>query len=122
MIRGSLDLLDRKHLHGTFELGRNATGVIDSSIHFLDDGEVIIQDTMPGEYVQQCMDEVARLSDNINTRRPGGFVSGRIPLPLYHMWRKAWEAGPKQHGVLWRAFLMTRLTDRDYRKLWTGKK
>lgn len=120
MIRGSLDLLDRKHLHGTFDLGRNATGVIDSRIHFTDD-EVIIEDSMPAQYVQQCMDEVARLADNINTRKPGGFVSGRIPLPLYHSWRNAWEAGPKLHGVLWRAFLMTKLQDRDYRKLWTGK-
>lgn len=120
MIRGAPELFDRKHLHGTFDLGRNATGVIDSRIHFFDD-EVIIEDTMPGEYVQQCMDEVKRLSDDINTRKPGGFVSGRIPLPLYHMWRKAWEAGPKQHGMLWRAFLMSRLMDRDYRKLWTGK-
>jgi len=120
MIRGSLDLLDRKHLHGTFELGRNATGVIDSRIHFLDD-EVIVEDSMPAQYVQQCMDEVSRLSDSVKDRKPGGFVSGRIPLPLYYTWRKAWEAGPKQHGVLWRAFLMTRLTDRDYRKLWTGK-
>jgi hypothetical protein len=119
-MRGSPDLLDWKNFHGSYHLGRNATGVIDSSIHFTGD-EVIIEDTMPAEYVQECFDEVARLSDNINDRKPGGFVAGRLPLPIYHMWRKAWEAGPKQQGLLWGAFLMTKLQDRDYRKLWTGK-
>lgn len=114
-IQAPLDLLDVKNLHGTHDLGFNATGVIRDKL--IVDGDYITKvSEMPAVYVQQCMDEVKRLSDAAKTRRPGGYVKGRIPAPLYELWRRQWMNGPKQHGVLWRAFLATKIDDRDYRK------
>lgn len=106
---------DLPDLRGSHDLGLNATGVIHSKFHVLDD-EIIIEDTMPACYVQDIMDSVAALRTQVGKRRPGGELVGQIPLPIYHMWRKAWEAGPKQQGVIWRAFLTGKLTDGDHSK------
>lgn len=114
MARPGLDAdIDLRKLRGSFDLGWNGTGVIRSKVHFTGD-EIIIHEEMPGAYVQQCMDEVHALSDAMKRRRPGGKIRGRVPLPIYFMWRRAWEKGPKLHGVLWKAYLNSQLMDRDY--------
>lgn len=105
-----------KDLRGDFDLGFNATGVIQSSVHFTGE-EIIIRESMPAQYVQQCFDEVARLSENAKKRRPGGKIRGRIPFPIYGAWRREWEKTGKLHGLLWSAFLNTKLMDRDYSRL-----
>jgi hypothetical protein len=107
--------IDWKRLRGSYDLGFNATGVIRNAIHFTGD-EVITTETMPAEYVEDCMREVAALGEAMRGRRPGGKVRGRIPLPLYRMWRKQWENGPKLYGLLWRAFLNSKLMDSDYKR------
>lgn len=106
---------DWSHIQGSYDFGPNATGVIHSRLHILDD-EVIFEETMPAEYVEQCFQEVARLSELAKQRRPGGYIKARIPTPIYWMWRREWERTGKQQGVLWRAFFAAKIEDRDYRK------
>lgn len=110
---GGLTGADLKHFHGHYDLGWNATGVIRSHIHF-DADEIIIRDEMPGEHVETIMAEVAAFSDQVKRRKDGMALVGKIPLPIYMAWRKLWEKGPKLQGVLWHAFLMGQLMDRDY--------
>ncbi len=104
-----------KHFRGCLHLGKNATGVIDTNLHFTGD-EIIVEETMPGEFVQEIIDAVAALSLQAKRRRPGGHLIGQLPLPIWRGWRKQWEAGPKQNGVLWRAFMTSKLMDRDWGK------
>ena len=118
---GGLTPNDYQHLQGrTFNLGWNATGVIQSSIHF-DADEIIIRDEMPGVVVEEVMRSVARLQETCRRRRPGGFVKAQIPLPLHMAWRREWERGPRLHGVLWKAFLTSKIEDRDYSKFLVRK-
>lgn len=104
---------DLRHLHGTYDFGWNATGVIRSYLH-VDADEIIIREEMPGAVVDEIMAEVAAFSDSVKRRKDGLVLQGKIPLPIYAAWRKQWEATDKQQGVLWRAFLMSKLMDRDY--------
>lgn len=106
---------DLHAFRGTLDLGFNGSGVIRNEMHFTGD-EIVTTEVMPGHFVQDIMDEVAALRSQVRTRPPGGAIVGKVPLPLWRMWRKAWEAGPKQHGVLWRAHLSRMLDDRDYSK------
>lgn len=112
-------LPDLRKLHGSFDLGFNATGVVHSSVHF-QDGEVIVQESMPGVYVDQIIDSVAALRDAATKRRPGGVLKGQIPITLWYAWRREWERGPKLHGVLWRAFFTGKFMDRDHSKFRAG--
>jgi hypothetical protein len=105
--------VDVRDLRGSHDLGWNATGVIRSSIH-IDADEIVIRDEMPGAIVDEIMSEVADFAHAVKRRGDGMELAGKLPLPIYAGWRKQWEAGPKQHGVLWRAFLMSKLMDRDY--------
>jgi hypothetical protein len=114
-IGAPLDLFDVKKLQGTHDLGFNGTGVIHTKL-IIDSDYITTVDTMPARYVQQCMDEVKQLSENAKKRRPGGYIKGRLPMTLWQMWRRQWEQGPKLHGVLWRAFLNSKLMDSDYSK------
>ena len=111
-IDGDIDL---RKIHGDFDLGVNATGVISTSIHFTGD-EIITREVMPAEYVQRCFDEVHALGEQMRGRRQGGKIKGRIPLPIYVMWRREWEKTGKQYGLLWRAFLSSKLMDGDWKK------
>ncbi|MFA5996171.1 MAG: hypothetical protein WC790_00390 [Candidatus Paceibacterota bacterium] len=110
-----VDWSDLKSLHGDYDLGFNATGVIETSLHVRDD-EIIVRESMPGHHVQTIMDEVAAFADTIKKRRPGGHIAGKIPFTLWRVWRKQWEDGPKQHGMLWRAFFSSKFYDADYSK------
>jgi hypothetical protein len=104
---------DVKDIRGTVSLGMNSTGVIESRVHFTGD-EIITEEVMPAPFVEAIMAEVAALSDQVKKRRPGGELVGQLPLPIYWGWHRQWEKGPKLHGVLWRAFLTSKLMDRDY--------
>ena len=110
---GGLGGVRFKDLHGDHDLGWNANGVTFSSMH-IDAESVILREEMPGVIVEEVMASVARLSDSMKGRKRGGVVQGQIPTPIYFAWHKEWEKGPKQWGVLWRAFLNTKLLDRDY--------
>jgi hypothetical protein len=110
---GGLTGADLKHLHGHYDLGWNATGVIRSHLH-VDADEIIIREEMPGAVVDEIMAEVAAFADRAKRRKGGMELVGKIPLPIYVAWRKQWERGPRLHGVLWRAFLESKLLDRDY--------
>jgi len=118
-LRAPLDLFDPDKLRGSYDLGFNGTGVIRDRL-IIDGDSMTRVSEMPGVYVQQCMDEVARLSHRIQTRRPGGELTGRLPMPIYEAWRREWNNGPKQHGVLWRAFFNQKFYDRDYSKFRVG--
>jgi hypothetical protein len=100
---------------GVVDLGFNGSGVIRNEIHVTSD-EIITVESMPGHFVQDIMDDVSALRSQVRARPAGGAIVGKVPLPLWRMWRKAWEAGPKQHGVLWRVHLMGMLDDRDFSK------
>jgi len=113
-IQAPLDVFNIDQLRGTHDLGYDQAGIRTKLV--IDGDSITTVNEMHGAYVQQCMDEVKRLSDMAKTRRPGGTIRGRIPMPLYQMWRKQWEDGPKLHGVLWRAFLAVKIEDRDYSK------
>lgn len=105
---------DFRHLHGTYDLGWNATGVIRSRMHVTAE-EIVIEEEMPGAVVDEIMAEVARFADAVKSRKDGGLeLLGKLPLPIWALWRKQWNAGPKQHGVLWRAFLTGKLMDGDF--------
>lgn len=104
---------DLKSLHGHYDLGWNATGVIRSHL-YVDADEIIIRDEMPGAVVDVIMQEVADFAHSVKTRKDGMVLQGKIPLPLYGAWRKQWMQGPRLQGVVWRAFLMSKLMDRDY--------
>ncbi len=104
-----------RDFRGAIDLGLSHGGVIENRLFFTGD-EIIAIQSMPAQYVQQCMDEVARLSENAKRRRPGGYIRGRIPEPIYWAWRCEWQKGPRLHGVIWRAFLDGKLKDRDYSK------
>jgi hypothetical protein len=104
---------DLKHLHGHYDLGWNATGVIRSHLH-IDADEIVIRDEMPGAVVDVVMAEVAAFADRVKNRKAGMELVGKLPLPLHLAWRRQWNAGPRQHGVLWKTFLMGKLLDRDY--------
>ena len=110
---GGLNPADLKSLHGHYDFGWNATGVIRSHLH-VDADEIIIREEMPGAVVDEIMAEVAAFSDAVKRRKDGLTLAGKIPLPLYAAWRKQWAKGPKLQGVIWRAFLMSKLCDRDY--------
>jgi len=114
-----LENIDFRNLRGDYSLGLNATGVIESSVHFTGD-EIIIRESMPAQYVQDVMDSVKALQHRVKTRRPGGDLVGQIPMTLYYAWRREWEKGPKQHGVLWRAFFTGKFMDRDFSKFRAG--
>lgn len=109
------DVLSR---NASYNLGMNATGVIQSELH-VEDGEFIVRDVMPGHYVQRCMDEAKRLGET--PKQQGGHIAGRVPMPLYMTWRKAWKEGPRNYGLLWEAYLMNKLADSDYKKFATGR-
>ncbi len=104
---------DLKHMQGTHDLGWNATGVIRSRLHVTAE-EIVIEEEMPGVVVDEIMAEVARFSDAAKRRKGGMELLGKLPLPIWALWQKQWKAGPKQHGVLWRAFLMSKLLDSDF--------
>lgn len=114
-----LDAAAVKQLHGSYDLGWNATGVVQSSVHFTGD-EVVVLESMPGVFVDQIIDSVAALRDAASKRRPGGMLKGQIPITLWYAWRRQWEAGPKLHGVLWRAFFTGKFMDRDHSKFRAG--
>lgn len=114
-VKAPEDILDLKKLHGTHNLGYDASGCVHTKL-IIDGDYITTVNEMPAHHVQTCMDEVKRLSDNAKARKPGGAVRGRIPMPLYQLWRKQWQTGPMLHGVLWRAFLNSKLMDRDYSK------
>ena len=116
---GGLPVDDIRHLQGSFDLGWNGTGVVQSSIHF-EDGDVIVQESMPGVFVDQIIDSVAALREANTRRRPGGILKGRIPITTWYAWRREWERGPKQHGVLWRAFFTGKFMDHDHSKFRAG--
>ena len=107
------------NLRGDFDLGFNATGVVQSSIHFTGD-EIVVRESMPGVFVDEIMDSVARLRDAASKRRPGGVLKGQIPVTLWYAWRREWERGPKLHGVLWRAFFSGKFMDSDHSKFRAG--
>lgn len=109
------DLGNPRKLRLDINAGFNATGVIHDRL-IIRDGEAVRVSTMPAPYVDQCIDEVKRLSDATKRRRPGGVIHGRIPMVLWQAWRDEWKRGPKQHGVLWRAFFNSKFMDRDYSK------
>lgn len=105
---------DLKHMQGTHDLGWNATGVIRSRLHVTAE-EIVIEEEMPGVVVDEIMAEVARMADRARTRKNGEMqLVGKLPLPIWALWRKQWQAGPRSSGVLWRAFLMSKLMDGDY--------
>lgn len=104
---------DLRHMHGTYDLGWNATGVIRSRLHVTAE-EIVIEDEMPGEHVETIMAEVAAMADAAKSRKDGMHLVGKLPLPIWALWRKQWQAGPRAHGVLWRAFLMGKLLDGDF--------
>lgn len=113
-----LDEFDPRQMHGTLDFGANATGVIQSRLHFTGD-EIIAEDVMSGAGVQTILDSVAELRANMRKRPKGGVVGGKIPLPLYATWRRVWEATAKKDGMLWRAFLTSKLMDADNSRLRT---
>lgn len=110
---------DVKDVHGTFDLGYNATGVIKSRIHFTGD-EIITEDVMSGEAVDLVIGHVEHMRNRQKAKRPGGDYVGSIPYPLWAAWRKEWQAGPRQHGVKWRKFFTMKFMDRDHEKFRAG--
>ena len=111
-----VDLDELRNFVGEVDLGFNATGCINSKVHFTGD-EIIIEDTMPAHYVQDILDSVEAFGNQVRNRKSGGEIVGQIPLPIYHMWQKEWANTKKQDGMLFGAFLMQKLCDRDYSKL-----
>lgn len=112
------DEFDPRKMRGTLDFGANATGVIHSRLHFTGD-EIISEDVMPAWAVTECLEDVKRLSERVKSRKKGGEVAGRIPLPLYATWRKQWENTGKKDGLLWRAFLTSKLMDGDFSRFRT---
>lgn len=104
---------DLKRMQGTHDLGWNATGVIRSRLHVTAE-EIVIEEEMPGVVVDEIMAEVARFADAARHRKDGLELVGKLPLPIWYLWRKQWMKGPKQHGMLWRAYLMSKLLDSDF--------
>jgi|SRR5262245_5553601 len=105
---------DLPKMQGTHDLGWNATGVIRSRLHVTAE-EIVIEEEMPGCIVDEIMAEVAAASDAAKSRKPGEIRRvGSIPLPIYMLWLRQWQAGPRQHGVLRSAFIMGKLLDNDY--------
>lgn len=117
-MRAALDLFDPKALRGDYDLGFNAAGVHTRLI--IDSDYITTVDTLPAPVVEQCMREVAALSDQIKSRRPGGHLAGKIPFPIWQAWRKQWASGPKAYGLTWRAFFNSKFMDSDYRKFRAG--
>ena len=114
-----IDWGDLASFHGTLDLGANATGVIGTRLHKSSD-ELILEEYMPGELVDEVIASVTRLRDRIKMRRPGGDLVGHIPLVLWYAWRKEWMAGPRLHGITWRAFFRGKFMDRDHSKFRAG--
>ncbi len=103
----------------TIDLGVNATGVINSKLHYDDTkDEYIYEETMPSWAVQECMNAVHHLSTTYRKRaRDGaGELIGQLPMPIWHMWKKEWKNTGKKHGILWQAFLTQKIMDSDYSK------
>lgn len=109
---------DPRKQRGTMDFGWNATGVIRSKLHFTGD-EIISEDTMPQAGLDAIMDDVAALSTRVKNRKEGGVVGGKIPLTLFYSWRQEWENTKKQQGMLWTAFLISKLMDGDFKRLRT---
>lgn len=109
-----------RKFEGDIDLGFNATGIVRSTVHFVD-GEMIVQETMPARYVQEIFDDVARLAAAARNRKAGGYIKGCIPYPIYWGWRREWEKGPRQWGMVWRAFLTSKIEDRDWSKFLVRK-
>lgn len=91
----------------------NATGVIQTSMH-VEDGELITQDVMPGHYVQDIIDDVAKIAPD--TRKDGMHLAGRLPLPLYMSWQREWRFTAKPWGIPWQTFFTRKFLDSDFNK------
>lgn len=109
------DLHKAGKLNGDHFIGWNASGVTYSSVHISAE-EIILREEMPGVIVDEIMASVARFQSQVKRRRPGGHLKGQIPTPLYAAWQREWERGPRKWGVVWKAFLSSKLHDRDYSK------
>lgn len=110
---GGVTSADLKALHGTHDLGWNATGLIRSYLH-VDADEIIIREVMPGAVVDEIMAQVARFADQVRNRVAGQEIVGSVPLPIYAAWLLEWKRGPKAQGVTKSAFMTSKLMDRDY--------
>lgn len=111
---------DLNLLHGHHALGWNANGVTYSSLEISSE-EIILREEMPAAYVEDIMKSVEAMRDANRRRRPGGMLKAQVPITLHAAWRKEWERGPKQWGVLWRAFLNGKLHHRDYSRFLAAK-
>jgi hypothetical protein len=104
---------DLPKMLGTYDMGWNTTGVIRSFMHVSQE-EIVLYDEMPGCVVEDIMAEVAAMSDAVKRRGQGMECVGKLPLPIWALWRRQWEKGPKGSGVIWGAFLKSKLMDSDF--------
>lgn len=100
-------------MRGDHFLGWNENGVTYSTVHISAD-EIILREEMPGHLVDEIMASVAAFQTQARKRRPGGELIGQVPTPLYFAWKRQWDKGPRQNGILWRTFLSQKLHDTDY--------
>lgn len=97
-------------------------GVIENRISVNDDGELVTRDIMSGRNVQQILDDNQRVrNDAPHNKKAQGVMAARIPLPLFHTWKKEWKKVYKQ-DMTWHQFLIRRINDRDYGQLRTQDK
>lgn len=98
------------------------SGLIQTRLH-VDDDEIITEDVMPARVVGRILDENTRLRNlgrNPNPRAHGR-LAARIPLPIYHNWRREWRQKYAQDWT-WQTFLAMKINDRDWAKLKTNER
>lgn len=96
-------------------------GVIETRVSVNDD-ELVSRDIMSARNVQQILDDNQRVrNDNPHNKKAQGVMAARIPLPLFHEWKKEWKTGFNQ-DMTWHQFLLRRINDRDYGQLRTQDK
>lgn len=101
----------------TFITGVNPGGIVEKVTE--EDGELILEDEMPGEVVDKILDENEAYR-NMQAAKTGpsgnGVIGARIPLPTYMAWQKEYREGPKKWGVKWHVFLKRRLNSGEFSK------
>ena len=100
-------------------LGFNATGVVETQVA-VEDGQIILTDTMPAKAVQHILDSNNHIRNNdfkMSGPSGNGVIGARVPITEWQKWRDEWKVGPKLWGVTWDKFLTKRLNSPAYKNL-----
>ena len=97
-------------------------GAVENIVSFNDDGEMVMRDVMSSARVEAVLDGNAHLRNHgIRNPKAHGRHAARIPITMWHEWRKEWKARHSDKWT-WQTYLAGKLADPDYALLRTGVK